>query len=58
MFHDGALWTTEAGRLRDERVFDNSRQLARLAACVPWGTDVASDVDTSEEAWHGRRKTG
>jgi len=60
-FHDGALWTTEAGRLTEERVFDNSRQLARLAAAVPaalWGEDFASGVDTSEEGWHGRRKGG
>lgn len=61
VFHDGALWTVEAGRLTDGRVFDNSRQLARLAAAVPaelWGADFASGVDTSEEGWHGRRKGG
>lgn len=49
VFHDGALWTTEAGRLTEGRVYGNSRQLARLAAAVPgelWGEDFASGVDT------------
>lgn len=56
--HEGALWTTEAGGLTEERVLGNSRQLARLTAAVPherWGADFGSDVDTSEEAWLGRR---
>lgn len=58
VWHDGALWTTEAGRLTEERVFRNARQLARLAAAMPGELmdGFGSDVDTSEESWLGRRR--
>lgn len=57
VWHDGALWTTEAGRLTDEKVFRNARQLARLAAAMPGELmdGFGSDVDTSEAGWSGGR---
>jgi hypothetical protein len=57
VWHDGALWTTEAGRLTHEKMLRNGRQLARLAAVVP-GDGFGTDVDTSEEAWLGGRRRG
>lgn len=67
-FHHGSLWTVQSGRLSDDVLYTNARQLARLAAAVPpaaWRVsaghtepflEVLRTADTSDDAWHkGRR---
>ncbi|MGW4397534.1 hypothetical protein ACWEHA_19805 [Amycolatopsis nivea] len=65
-FREDALWTTDTGGLTEDRMFDNSRKLAMLAAAVPsaiwekWANDpqfrsVATNADTAYDAWIGKR---
>lgn len=65
-FREDAVWTTDTGGLTEDRMFDNSRKLAMLAAAVPaaiwdkWANDrqfrsVATSADTRYDAWIGKR---
>ncbi|UKD53917.1 DUF3137 domain-containing protein [Amycolatopsis sp. FU40] len=65
-FREDAIWTTDTGGLTEDRMFDNSRKLAMLAAAVPsaiwekWANDrqfrsVATSADTGYDAWIGKR---
>ncbi|SFN94964.1 hypothetical protein [Amycolatopsis rubida] len=65
-FRQDAIWTTDTGGLTEDRMFDNSRKLALLAAAVPpaiwakWANDrqfrsVATSADTAYDAWIGKR---
>lgn len=65
-FREDAIWTTDTGGLTEDRMFDNSRKLAMLAATVPsamwekWANDrqfraVATRADTAYDAWIGKR---
>jgi hypothetical protein len=60
--HEGSLWVTESGSLTRERMFVNSRHLARLAAIIPWEDEefrrFAAETDTSETSWLGRGRGG
>ncbi|GAB3380498.1 hypothetical protein [Amycolatopsis echigonensis] len=65
-FREDALWTTDTGGLTEDRMFDNSRKLAVLAAAVPsrvwekWANDrhfrsISTSADTRYDAWIGQR---
>ncbi|WP_406640530.1 hypothetical protein [Amycolatopsis sp. WGS_07] len=65
-FREDAVWATDTGGLTEDRMFDNSRKLAMLAAAVPaavwdkWANDrhfhsVATNADTRYDAWLGNR---
>lgn len=65
-FREDAIWTTDTGGLTEDRMFDNSRKLAMLAAVVPsaiwekWAGDrrfrsAATSADTRYDAWIGKR---
>ncbi|MBB4686486.1 hypothetical protein [Amycolatopsis jiangsuensis] len=65
-FHGDAMWTTDTGGLTEDRMFDNSRRLAILAATVPatvwerWAGDrefhtLSTRAGTDYYSWSGNR---
>lgn len=65
-FHNGSLYSTESGSLTEERMYHGARQLARLAALVPWedaefraqavAADTTDGDDTSLRGKVNRRR--